>query len=83
MKGEVSGHTQRILEARVNCEMNSMLFKVDQISGCCHKGFMTCFYRAVSGRGLKAVEGRVFEPSAVYGRRPRSATHAQKKFTHR
>ena len=76
MKGEVSGHVQRVLEARVNCEMSSMLFTVDQRGGCCHKGYGTCFYRAVSGRGLKVMEERAFEPSLVYGGR-QSATHAQ------
>lgn len=81
MKGEVSGHRQRILEARVNCEMNSLLFTVDQRGGCCHKGYSTCFYRAISGRGLKVVEGKVFEPSVVYGRK--GTTHAQEKFTSR
>lgn len=83
MKGEVSGHLQRVLEARVNCEMSSMLFTVDQIDGCCHKGYGTCFYRVISGRGLKVVEERVFEPSVVYGCRPKNTTHTQKKFTHR
>jgi len=83
MKGEVSGHIQRVLGARVNCEMSSMLFTVDQMGGCCHKGYGTCFYRAVSGRGLKVIEGRAFEPSVVYRCRRQSATHTEKKFTNR
>jgi len=77
MKGEVSGHIQRILEARVNCEMSSMLFTVDQIGGCCHKGYGTCFYRAVRGRGLKAVEERSFEPDTVYRGGWGSATYTR------
>lgn len=76
MKGEISGHIQRILEARVNCEMSGMLFTVEQVGGCCHKGYGTCFYRAVSGRGLKVTEERAFEPSLVYGGL-KGATHAQ------
>lgn len=67
MKGEVSGHRQRVVGARVNCEMNSMLFIVDQMGGCCHKGYGTCFYRAISGNGLKVVEKKTFRPSIVYG----------------
>ena len=81
LKGEVSGHRQRIIEARVNCEMNSLLFTVDQLGGCCHKGYSTCFYRSISGRGLKVVEKKVFEPSVIYGRK--GAPHAQEKFTDR
>ena len=81
LKGETSGHRQRILEARVNCEMNSLLFTVDQLGGCCHKGYSTCFYRSIGGRGLKVVEKKAFEPSLVYGRK--GSTHAQEKFINR
>jgi len=67
-KGEVSGHTQKIIEVRVSCEGESLLFKVEQISGCCHKGYRTCFYRAMKGKGLKIVEKKLFEPKSIYGR---------------
>lgn len=80
VKGEVSGHRQRILETRVNCEMNSLLFIVDQTGGCCHKGYSTCFYRVMSGKGLKVVEEKVFKPNVVYGRK---STHTQEKFINR
>jgi phosphoribosyl-AMP cyclohydrolase len=68
MKGEVSGHTQRILEVRVNCEENSLLFIVEQIGGCCHMGYRTCFYRAIKGKNLKFVEKKLFEPESIYGK---------------
>lgn len=73
MKGEASGFVQRVLEIRVNCENNSLLFTVKQEGpGACHMGYKTCFYRKIlkSGR-LKRVGSRVFNPRRVYGERSR------------
>lgn len=68
MKGEVSGFRQRVLEVRVNCENNSLLFTVMQEGpGACHMGYETCFYRRIlrSG-GLRRVGKRVFNPRLAY-----------------
>jgi phosphoribosyl-AMP cyclohydrolase len=83
MKGETSGHRQRIIEARVNCEMNSMLFLVDQIGGCCHEGYATCYYRALRGEGLRVIEKRVFDPKEAYGPKGRVGAKGRGKFTGR
>jgi phosphoribosyl-AMP cyclohydrolase len=69
MKGEASGFRQRVLEVRVNCENNSLLFTVMQEGpGACHMGYETCFYRRIlrSG-GLRRVSKRVFNPRLAYG----------------
>lgn len=70
MKGEKSGFRQRVLELRVNCENNSLLFTVEQEgSGACHMGYKTCFYRRVSPRGgLKKTSRKTFDPTLVYGK---------------
>lgn len=70
MKGEESGFRQRVLEVRVNCESNSLLFTVEQDGpGACHMGYETCFYRRVTVRGgLRKILKRVFNPSTVYGK---------------
>jgi phosphoribosyl-AMP cyclohydrolase len=70
MKGEESGFRQRVLEVRVNCESNSLLFTVEQEGpGACHMGYETCFYRRVTVRGgLRKILKRVFNPSTVYGK---------------
>ncbi|MBS0471582.1 MAG: phosphoribosyl-AMP cyclohydrolase [Proteobacteria bacterium] len=47
-KGEESGHTQRIVEAMIDCDGDTLLFKVDQIGPACHTGAPTCFYRAAN-----------------------------------
>lgn len=44
-KGEESGHTQRLVEAWIDCDGDVLLLKVDQIGPACHTGAPTCFYR--------------------------------------
>ncbi|MEM3464882.1 MAG: phosphoribosyl-AMP cyclohydrolase [Thermoproteota archaeon] len=71
MKGEASGFVQRVLEVRVNCENNSLLFTVKQEGpGACHMGYKTCFYRKIIKSGhLKTVGEKVFNPRQVYSGR--------------
>ena len=75
-KGESSGHTQRVVEMRVDCDQDALWMRVEQIgAGACHTGRVTCFYRAVP---LKQTDFRrlilefrdaekVFDPAQVYG----------------
>ncbi len=44
-KGETSGHTQRLIEAWIDCDGDTLLLKVDQIGPACHTGTPACFYR--------------------------------------
>ena len=44
-KGETSGHTQKLREARIDCDGDTLLFKVDQIGPACHTGAPNCFFR--------------------------------------
>ncbi|MGA1843186.1 MAG: phosphoribosyl-AMP cyclohydrolase [bacterium] len=46
-KGETSGHIQRIKEVFFDCDMDTLLFKVEQIGAACHTGNRTCFYRSL------------------------------------
>jgi len=55
-KGESSGHTQRVIEMRVDCDQDAIWIKVEQQGpGACHTGRRTCFYRAVPLRQSGAV----------------------------
>jgi phosphoribosyl-AMP cyclohydrolase len=46
-KGESSGHTQRVVELRVDCDQDAVWIKVEQQGpGACHTGRRSCFYRA-------------------------------------
>jgi phosphoribosyl-AMP cyclohydrolase len=76
-KGESSGHTQRVVEMRADCDQDAVWIKVAQTgAGACHTGRRSCFYRAVESDGaggavLRFVEdGRVFDPDAVYRKEP-------------
>jgi len=66
-KGESSGHVQRVVEVRVDCDRDAVLLRVKQQTGACHEGYRTCFYRQVQGDALVIVEEKCFEPEAVYG----------------
>jgi phosphoribosyl-AMP cyclohydrolase len=72
-KGETSGHTQRVVELRVDCDQDAVWIKVEQVAGACHTGRRSCFYRAVplgqKGGAVKLEfrDERVFDPKAVYG----------------
>jgi len=71
-KGETSGHIQRVVEIRVDCDQDAVWLKVEQVAGACHTGRHSCFYRAVplgqKGGAMKLEfrDERVFDPKAVY-----------------
>jgi phosphoribosyl-AMP cyclohydrolase len=75
-KGETSGHVQRVVEVRLDCDQDAVWIKVEQAGpGACHTGRRSCFYRAVPlGHGGDASiklefrdAERAFDPDAVYG----------------
>lgn len=43
-KGDTSGHTQRLVEAWIDCDGDTLLLKVDQTGPACHTGAPTCFF---------------------------------------
>ena len=74
-KGESSGHVQRVVEMRVDCDQDAVWLKVDQQgAGACHTGRRSCFYRAIplgqiGDIRLEFRDGdKVFDPNAVYGK---------------
>ena len=44
-KGETSGHFQKIKSIKVDCDQDTLLYKVDQKGAACHTGERSCFYR--------------------------------------
>ena len=74
-KGETSGHTQRVVEMRVDCDQDAVWIKVEQETAACHTGRRSCFYRAVPLGESAAKPGvitlefrdeRVFDPKTAY-----------------
>lgn len=50
-KGETSGHVQRLVELRVDCDRDCLLLVVDQTGPACHTNRRSCFYTAVRDGG--------------------------------
>jgi phosphoribosyl-AMP cyclohydrolase len=68
LKGETSGHMQKVKEAYLDCDNDALLLKVEQVGGAaCHTGFRSCFYRRIEGDRLEISGERVFDPKEVYG----------------
>jgi phosphoribosyl-AMP cyclohydrolase len=79
-KGESSGHLQRVVELRVDCDQDALWLKVEQLGpGACHSGRRSCFYRSVPLGNSGAKTGNVtlefrdaektFDPKAVYSKK--------------
>ena len=73
-KGESSGHVQRVVEMRIDCDQDAVWIKVEQAGpGACHTGRRSCFYRAipVGAKGAVTLEfrdgERTFDPGSIYG----------------
>ena len=55
-KGETSGHTQRVVEMRMDCDQDAVWIKVEQVGAACHTDRRSCFYRVVKdGEGGAAL----------------------------
>ena len=54
-KGETSGHVQRLIELRVDCDGDAVLLRVDQTGPACHTGEHSCFFRAARGAKLVTI----------------------------
>ena len=66
-KGGTSGHVQKVKEIRVDCDRDTVLFRIEQIGGAaCHTGHRTCFFHVVTEQGLEETGEKVFDPAEVY-----------------
>jgi len=68
LKGETSGHIQKVKEIRFDCDADCLLVKVRQIGGACHTGYRSCFYRKLKDiKGNSQISGKkMFDPEKVY-----------------
>ncbi|MDE1903364.1 MAG: phosphoribosyl-AMP cyclohydrolase [Alphaproteobacteria bacterium] len=55
-KGESSGHVQRLVELRVDCDGDALLVLIDQSGVACHTGTRSCFFRAVRDGALIEIQ---------------------------
>jgi len=49
MKGETSGHTQKIRKVMTDCDYDTLLYVVEQKGPACHTGEYTCFHNKIKG----------------------------------
>lgn len=67
LKGETSGHIQKIHQILVDCDEDTVIYQVEQLGGAaCHTGHRSCFYRSVEDDELKTFGSKVFDPEVVY-----------------
>lgn len=67
-KGEESGHTQKIISIRTDCDKDVILLTIEQVGGiACHTGRHSCFYHELQGEQWQAVEPVLKDPRDIYG----------------
>jgi phosphoribosyl-AMP cyclohydrolase len=69
-KGEESGHVQKVLEVRLDCDADVVLLKVEQIGGiACHTGRESCFFRKLENGNWLGTDPVLKDPVLIYGKR--------------
>ena len=66
-KGESSGNVQIIKEILIDCDNDTVIFKVEQIGkAACHTGRRSCFFRKITDDSCEIVSEQIFDPKEVY-----------------
>jgi phosphoribosyl-AMP cyclohydrolase len=66
-KGEESGHVQKVLEVRLDCDADAILLKVEQVAGiACHTGRESCFFRKLEDGSWTSTDPVLKDPQEIY-----------------
>ncbi len=66
-KGEESGHTQKVLDIRLDCDRDVLLLKVEQTGGiACHTGRHSCFFHALAEDRWTEADPVLKNPDEIY-----------------
>jgi phosphoribosyl-AMP cyclohydrolase len=66
-KGEESGHVQKVVEVRLDCDADAILLKVEQVGGiACHTGRESCFFRKLENGEWVTVDPVLKDPKLIY-----------------
>ena len=66
-KGEQSGHVQRVVEVRLDCDADAVLLRVEQAGGiACHTGRESCFFRKLENGRWVTIDPVLKDPSLIY-----------------
>ena len=67
-KGEESGHVQRVVEIRLDCDADTVLLRVEQVGGiACHTGRESCFFRKLENGRWVSTDPVLKDPKLIYG----------------
>ncbi len=66
-KGETSNQVQHLVDARLDCDGDTVLLVVDQDGVACHTGRRSCFYRAIRSGTMKDILAVEVDPASLYG----------------
>ena len=72
LKGETSGNFIYLKELWIDCDGDTLLVKGSPVSGVCHTGYYSCFYRKWEEDDWKIEGEKLFEPEDVYGEQGKS-----------
>lgn len=67
-KGASSGNTQKVVEVRVDCDGDALLYRVDPSGPACHTGEESCFFTTLAGKDVSAAEGGEVDLGAMIDR---------------
>jgi phosphoribosyl-AMP cyclohydrolase len=66
-KGEESGHVQRVVEVRLDCDADAILLRVEQSGGiACHTGRESCFFRKLENGRWVSADPVLKDPKLIY-----------------
>ena len=67
-KGEESGHVQRVIELRLDCDADVVVLQVEQLGGiACHTGHERCFFLKLESDRWTEDEPVLKDPETIYG----------------
>jgi phosphoribosyl-AMP cyclohydrolase len=68
-KGEESGHVQKVLEVRLDCDEDVVLLRVEQVGGiACHTGRHNCFFQKLENGQWLVTDPVLKDPKEIYGK---------------
>lgn len=67
VKGESSGHEQRVKAVQLDCDGDVLILKIEQVGEiACHTGRNSCFFRTLAPEGWQETEPVLKDPGEIY-----------------